>query len=1159
MMGDGSGVAAGDVDGDGWCDLYFCRVEGGNVLYRNLGNGRFQDITAAAGVACEGQHSTGAVFADVDGNGTLDLLVNARGGGTRLFLNDGHGHFHEASDGGLVRRFGATSMALADVDGNGTLDLYVANYAATKIEDHPNAHFTTRLVNGQLVITAIDGVPTTSPELTNRYFVDASRVVRERGEPDILYLNDGHGHFTPVSWTGGTFTDDRGQPLTEPPYDFGLSVRFRDLNGDGIPDLYVTSDLFPPDLIFLNDGRGHFRAVSNLAIRHTSRFSMGVDFADINRDGHDDLFVLDMLSREHERRIEQTEGVMALTLPVGVIDNRPQYMQNTLFLNRGDGTYAEIAAFSGLEATEWAWMPAFLDVDLDGYEDVLITAGHNRDSLNTDAVRQMRALSRGRHLTDEEFRALKKKYYPVLKLPTLAYRNQGDLTFQDQSHAWGFDYVGMSQGLCLADLDHDGDLDVIVNRLNDVAGIYRNDTVAPRVAVRLKGKPPNTQGISARIKVSGGPVPQSQVVECGGRYLSCDEALRTFAAGPATNLTIEVRWRNGTVSVVPHARPNRIYEIDEQGAQAAPGPSAAPTAAPLFRDVSALLNHTHHQETFNDFEDQPLLARKLSQGGPGVSWVDVDGDARDDLVIGTGLGGHLAVFYNDGHGGFAPVQGAPLDHPEARDQSTVLGWRTTGAETVLLAGSSNYQDAGAAGSCVRQYALARHVVEDTFPGWEATVGPLAMADVDGDGLLDVFVGGRFLPRGYPAAVPSLLFRGTGTKFSLDDNNCVALAQAGLVSGAVFSDLEGNGWPDLVLACQWGPIRVFHNDHGKLLDVTHALGLDRYLGWWNGVATGDFDGDGRLDIVASNWGRNTKYQSHRDHPLQVFYGEWRTPGVVDQLEAYFDDTLQKVVPWATFAVAQAMPWIAERFPTHRAYATASVAELLGDRMATTKVLQANWLETTVFLNRGDHFEAHPLPPEAQFAPAFGVAVGDLNGDGNEDIVLSQNFFAVDGDTVRYDAGRGLVLEGDGRGGFRAVPGQESGVAVYGEQRGCALGDYDGDGREDLVITQNGAQTKLYHNEGAKPGLRVHLAGPPGNPWGIGAELRLQFGSRLGPLREIHAGGGYWSQDSPVQVLGGPEPPTGLWVRWPGGKTMTVAIPSGAREIKVDPSGRLTVTR
>ena len=431
----------------------------------------------------------------------------------------------------------------------------------------------------------------------------------------------------------------------------------------------------------------------------------------------------------------------------------------------------------------------------------------------------------------------------------------------------------------------------------------------------------------------------------------------------------------------------------------------------------------------------------------------------------------------------------------------------------------------------------------------------------------MFVGGRVIPGQYPEPTGSLLFRGAGDHFVLDQENSKRLSRAGLVSGAIFSDLDGDGFPELILACEWGPVKLFRNDHGRFNPWNPPLvstnrqpsTLNSLAGWWNGVAVGDFDGDGRLDIVASNWGQNTKYQSHRKQPVQIFYGEWRGPGLLDSMEAFYDSPTKRLVPWCTFAVARAMPWIAEGYETQESFGAANMSDILKGRQNATRVLSANWLETTVFLNRGDRFEPRVLPVEAQFSPAFGVSVGDLDGDGIEDIFLSQNFFAVDGDTSRYDAGRGLMLAGEGSGNFRAMPGQESGIKVYGEQRGCALCDYDGDGRVDLVVTQNGTQTKLYHNQRAKPGLRVRLIGPPGNPAAVGASLRLQFGAKSGPVREIHAGSGYWSEDSAVQVFGLPDPPTHIWVRWPGGKELTAAFPPGAREIAVDPAGHVNVVR
>jgi enediyne biosynthesis protein E4 len=1177
LLTSGAGVAAGDVDGDGWCDLYFCGTENPNALYRNLGDWKFTDVTASAGLAVRAEFSSGAVFADVDGDNDLDLLVSSLGGGVRLFLNDGKGKFVEKTDAGLVRKYGSTSMALADIDGNGTLDLYVCNYAKTKIEDRPNTKFDAKTINGKMVITAIDGMPMTSPELTNRYFVDAERIVRERGEPDILYLNLGNGTFKALSWTDGTFLDDDGKPLALPELDFGLSVMFRDMDGDLDPDIYICNDLFPPDRIWVNvagEKPGtYFRAMSNFAVRNTSLFSMGVDFADINHDGYDDFFVVDMLSRDHVNRKVQMFGVSPVLAPVGRIDDRPQSKRNTLFLARPDGTYAEIAQLSGLDATEWSWMPLFLDVDMDGFEDVLVTTGHMRDSLNADAVGEILKRRTGRKLTDAEHRALKKEFYPLLRTSTQAFRNKGDLTFEDKAREWGFDYVGITQGMCLADLDNDGDADVVVVPLNDAITIYRNETSAPRVAVRLKGKAPNTRGIGAKIRFYGGAAPrQQQEMMAGGRYLSCDDTVRSFPCGKSTNgMRIEVAWRNGTVSVVDNVKANHVYEIDEALAVKGTNLPAVKHQA-LFADVSELINHKHVDEGFNDFEQQPLLGRRLSQPGPGVTWHDVDGDGWEDLLIGSGGGGRLAFYRNDGKGGF---QSKPLDKPVARDQTSILPWpkASSNAPSLLLVGSSNYEDGGPTGGCAVAIDPFRQTVEDNLPPWECSTGPLAMADWDGDGVLDLFVGGRTLPGKYPEEPFSLLFRGTDKGFALDDSATRQLTSAGMVSGAVFSDLDGDGHPELVLACDWGPIRIFRRTASQMQLWNppvqsangSALTLGDLKGWWNGVTTGDFDNDGRFDIVASNWGRNSKYEHYRSQPVRIYYADWRGDGTFDSFEAFYDPVTARWLPWATVAAARRLPWVAERFPTYETFGKASISEVLGERMKSAQVREANWLDTTVFLNRGDRFEVRSLPIETQFAPGFGVNVADFNADGNDDIFLSQNFFATDSYTTRYDAGRGLLLAGDGRGNFRGVPGEESGIKVYGEQRGSAVCDYDADGRVDLVVSQNGAETKLYRNVTAKLGLRVRLEGPPANPQAIGATLRL-LGPESTPLpaREVHGGSGYLSHDSAVTVLsvptvGGNAPPPRLSIRWPGGKTSTVNFPMAAQEIAVSASGELRVLR
>jgi hypothetical protein len=1187
----GSGVALGDIDGDGRCDIYLCGLENANALYRNLGGERFEDVTAPAGVACAGQYSTGATFADVDGDQDVDLLVNGVGTGTRLFLNDGQGRFQEAVGSGLLSRFGPTTATLGDVDGDGDLDLYVANYRTETIR---STGFAVYVVDGRRIIP---------PQDRDRLEYTPDGRIIEHGEPDVLYLNDGTGRFRPVSWTQGAFLDEDGKPLTRRPFDWGLSAMFRDLNGDLAPDLYVCNDFQSPDKVWINDGRGRFRLIDRFAFRHTSTFSMSLDFGDLNRDGFEDILVADMLSQDHVRRQMQMALMDPFSSAIGVFDDCPQLDRTVLQLNRGDGTYADVVYSAGLSTTDWTWSVVLLDVDLDGYEDVLCATGHMFDTQDLDAEARIQAKGPWRR------EAIPQKLLMFSRMPqrNLAFRNRGDLTFEPAAHAWGFDQLGVSQGMALGDLDNDGDLDLVVNNLNSAAGVYRNESAAPRIKVRLRGERANTRGVGARIRLLGGAVPeQTQEMICGGRYLSGDEMIRTFAMGSASPARrIEVRWRSGQTSVVTNILANHDYEViegvpmrsgdgqdgpssrtselDEPGrviaaasraadeggeaASRAVGGASVPASRaggqgsipettlqepslggtvpePHFAEVLTF-HHRHVEEAFDDFARQPLLPNRLSQLGPGVAWHDLDGDGWEDLVVGSGKGGRMAAFRNDSRGSFTPLTDAPWPLPVTRDQGGMAAWRSD-----LLIASMNYEDGLALGSGVVRWSADQAALSEVVSADASSIGPIAVADIDGDGDLDLFVGARVVPGKYPRPARSRVFRSEGGRFSLDATNTAILAHAGLVSAAVWTDLDGDGLPELALACDWGPVRVFANRRGTLREATSDWGLTSLSGWWNGINAGDFDNDGRLDLLASNWGLNTKYQASDRQPLPLYHGDFDNNGTWDIIEAYYHPALGKEMPERDLlAVSSAMPQLRARYPTHHDFGRASVADLLGTHMATAQRVEVRHLQTTLFLNRSNRFDVVPLPAEAQFSPAFAVCIGDLDGDGHEDVFLSQNHFSAQPRTSRADAGRGLWLSGDGRGRLKPVPGQVSGLRVYGEQRGAALADFDQDGRVDLVVTQNGAATRLFRNQGAKPGVRVRLRGPAGNPAGIGAVLRAVFRDRRGPAREVHAGSGYWSQDSAVQVLGGTARPDRIWVRWPGGQEMTVTVPAGAREIAI----------
>jgi hypothetical protein len=1158
VLTNGSGVAIGDVDHDGLADIYFCRLNGPNVLYKNLGNWKFQDITAQAGVACPEQFSTGAVFADIDGDFDLDLLVTSIGGKNFLFLNDGTGNFTDASEAsGIKSGTGATTMALADVDNDGDLDLYVANYKALRATNI----FMPQELNFENIIEKnnADGGYRIREKFREHYdlaFVGNVILWEERGEPDVFYLNEGEGRFREVPFTEGAFLDENGKP-SKTLFDWGLAAKFQDLNHDSHPDLYVCNDFNSPDRIWLNDGAGRFRAIAKKAIRHTSHSSMAVDFSDIERDGDVDFFVLDMLGMSHQRRKMQFNTMPPGRQHAGGLDDRPQYMRNTLFLNDGENTYAEIGRLSGVHASDWSWAVNFMDIDLDGYEDMLVTTGQTNDTQDLDARAQIMQLAyTGTVNTPETI--LK---YPRLELPNVCFRNNGDLTFTETSEEWGWrETRDISHGMALGDLDNDGDLDVIVNRFQENAAVYRNDAGQKRITISLKGEAPNSQGIGAKIRVTGGPVQQTKEVSLGGTYLSSSVPVFTFAAGSENeDLSIEVFWRSGKFSMMKNARPNRIYEIDETRAVDvySNDPVAPKNNAPYFKDASEKLRHRHHEEFFNDFERQPLLPQKMSRLGPGAAFLDIDNDGDDDIVVTGGKGGSLAIFHNT-NGAWRKSKDDSFAKKNELDQTAVIGWAEH-ENFILMVGHSNYENP-AERSFIAKYTLDKGKVKsvDSLNFGDAAIGALAAADYDNDGDLDLFAGGRIVPGKYPAPPQSLFFKNEDGNFFPDEKNNSVLQDLGMVSSALFSDIDNDGDPDLVAAVQWGPVTILRNDKGNFHNATEEFGLHEYLGLWNGVATGDLNEDGKLDIIATNWGRNSKYQPLPDRPVRMYFSDFDLNGTFDVIETYFDPVIGSDVPFHSFErIMRGIPYTRIRVSNFKKFAHSGLDFIIGKKLKSAGVCSLNTVDHTLFLSSDNGFTVKTLPVETQFAPAFYVGVADYNGDGHEDVFLTQNFFGALPEDGKDDAGHAMWLQGDGAGGLEFVSVKKSGIAVFGEQRGAALGDFNSDGRVDLLVTQNGAETKLYVNTGAQPGVTIRLKGAGMNQNAIGARVRFRYKNGFGALKELQAGSGYWSQNAPAIIIGKKEEIVGVQVYWPGGEMKEYELPKNATSFIIDSAGIVNV--
>ena len=1172
VLGQGAGVALGDVDGDGLVDIFLARSEGCSALYRNLGDWKFEDVTKAAGVGACGRHATGATFADVDGDGSLDLILLATTGPNVIFLNDGKGHFTEHKDLGLdTTGRGGTTVTLADIDGSGRLALFVANYKAYAVDD-------TIAPQDRVYDQMVRKVGPDAYEVVPEHRKDYKLVMRpdfgglrltQRAEPNALYANDGHGHFTPVAIASSRFLDAGGAPLKEAPESFALTAKFVDLNGDGVPDLYVANDFEDTDELWINDGHGNFRRAGWQSQRQMSNAAMGFDVADIDGDGRPDLFAVDMLANDSHRLRTQMPTHTPLPKKPGDLASQLQQQRNTLFRNRGDGTFEEIGQFAGVTASGWSWTTMFLDVDLDGRPDILVGNGHLWDIMDADVQERVAKVR-----NDPEWRRLRWQF-PPLKLKNVAWRNRGDLTFEDASTAWHFATDdGISSAMAAADLDGDGDLDVVINRLGAPAQILRNDAPGKRVAIRLSAEAPNTKAVGAKLTLRANGLPlQTREITAGGLYLSHSDYLASFAMGTADSASLQITWRDGRETKMTVGA-NRLYEITSATAGAAITAPANPTtpqigqppsslpyprrSAALFEDASQQLNgHVHVENQFDDWGRQYLLTDGLSQLGPGVAWFDLDRSGHESLIVGSGKGGALAVFRNAG-GTLSPDR---TRLPLATNDITAVTGLADASGVRLITGVSTWEARSEPEMTAQPAVVAYDVARGTLspkanaivPSHASATGPIAFGDYDGDGAPDMFVGARAVPMQYPSAASSGLFKNVGGKFVLDAENSELLRAVGMVTSAVFADVNGDGWPDLVIAREWDSILLLLNDgHGKFHVAPDSWGLAKLTGRWNGLAVGDLDGDGKLDIVATNWGRNTNLSADSLHPLVIAHGKIGAAGEEEMLLAHHDARLNALAPLDPYArVRMAIPDVAQRLTTFAAYADATLDQVLGPRAALTTRKQVVTLDHMVFLNRGDHFEARALPAAAQMAPAFYAGIADFDGDGNEDLFVAQNFSQTQLGIPRFDGGRGLLLKGDGKGGLTAVDGAQSGIVVYGDQRGAAYADYDGDGRLDLAVSQNGAATKLYHNVGAKPGLRVRVAGPASNPDGVGVQLRLMYGDKLGPVREVQAGAGYWSQNGATQVFGLTGVPTGVWVRWPTGTVTKVTVPVGAREVVVKP--------
>jgi SepF-like predicted cell division protein (DUF552 family) len=1025
----GSGVAIGDINNDGLADVFFGGNQVSDKLYLNKGGFKFEDITQKSKLAINSGWTWGVTMADVNADGYLDIYVSRNGNSenpsdrrNQLYINNQDLTFTESAiKYGLADVGFSTQAVFFDMDNDGDLDMYQVNQLADK---------------KLLLINKI-------PKEQFKYFKDR------------LYRND-NGKYTDVSKAVGISRDVA----------YGLSVNATDFNNDGWMDLYVANDYAEPDFMYYNNGDGTFTNVINEKLKHITQLSMGSDSGDLNNDGLIDLVTTDMTPEDHYR--SKTNMASMSTERFNHLFEagaHRQYMTNTMQINTGMGSFSDIANMAGTAFTDWSWASLVVDLDNDGWKDIIVTNGIKKDVDNNDYSIKLRKLDSDT-TADDLFEL--SQAAPSQPIANYVYKNKKELQFEKITKDWGFDTPSFSNGMAYGDLDNDGDLDVITNNIDAPAFVYENKATGNFLKINLEGSEKNKFGIGAKAIIHHNGKKQIGENTVTRGFLSSVEHGLFFGLGKDTEVEkIEVHWPNGKTNVFKNVSANQVIIADIANAKQIK--QKKNNVASLFTKVentSIGLNFVHKENEFDDWQEQILLPHRLSQNGPFSTTADVNNDGLEDLFVGGAKDQPGILYLQNQEGKFSKSTSQPWSSDRVSEDLGCLFFDADGDDDLDLYVASGGNEFKLGDNAL----LDRLYLNDgkgnfrkdsrALPSLKVSSQSVISSDIDKDGDLDLFVGTRLIPGKYTFPADSyLLLNENGTFKKATPERAPALQKIGMVTDAVFSDINKDGQDDLMIVGEWMDIKILINYDGSFIDKSSEFGLENTRGIWWSITAADLDGDGDDDYVLGNLGKNNKFKASKEHPFKVYANDFDDNGTNDVVLAKFykDD----YVPLrGRECTSQQMPYIGEKFKDFHSFASSKLFEILPEnKLDKAVVYEIESFESIVLFNNNTSFKKQTLPNAAQVSPIKSSIIKDVNGDAFMDIVVVGNHYGVEVETTRYDAGYGAVLLGGSDGTFEFINPTKSGFYVPYDSR--HISKITVNNAEMIIVTSNNEKLEAFN--------------------------------------------------------------------------------------------------